>query len=386
MKKEILDNIYNSKRNVIIDGDMSTGKTSNVGFSLVKKIIDNDESMLILDSKEEYLNKYYNDLKNKDYNIVIINMKDYTKSEGWNILEYPYNLYKNGYIDSSIKYLDKITNELFITGPELDPFWSNSAGNFFKGIALSLFEDAKEEEINLSSISTIINDTNENEKINYVAEYFRTKEKTDPAYICASGTVFMPKETMGGIIATAKQFLNPIVNKKDLNILLSKTTFDLETLLNRKNAIFLINSEDETDISSLISIFINQLYLFLKDNKNNNNFNFVLDNFDSINDISNLKNILSSCISHNIKFYITTRDKEELEKKYSNYINKLSNSISLDDDQVSIRINNQIMNFNNEIIEEQQSIPVIDYPSVVHNEINIFNLKKYVLENIKVDK
>ena len=107
MKKEILKEMLNSKKNLIVSGDISSGKTSNVLFPLVEEAINDGQSLFILDSKEEYINKYYNDLKNKNYNIIILNLRDLNKSDGWNPLEYPYNLYKKGMIDEAIDYIEK---------------------------------------------------------------------------------------------------------------------------------------------------------------------------------------------------------------------------------------------------------------------------------------
>ena len=88
----MIDKIYNFNRNLIVDGKLSAGKTTNVMFPLVEKMIDNSESLFILDSKEEYLNKYYNTLKSNNYNVITINLRNMDKSEGWNPLEYPYQL------------------------------------------------------------------------------------------------------------------------------------------------------------------------------------------------------------------------------------------------------------------------------------------------------
>ena len=55
MKKEILEKMLNSKKNLIVSGDISTGKTENVVFPVVEEIINNNQSMLVLDSKEEYI-------------------------------------------------------------------------------------------------------------------------------------------------------------------------------------------------------------------------------------------------------------------------------------------------------------------------------------------
>ena len=58
MKKEMLEEIINSKKNLIVDGDTLSGKTTNVLFPLVDEMIKRKESIFILDSKEEYINEY----------------------------------------------------------------------------------------------------------------------------------------------------------------------------------------------------------------------------------------------------------------------------------------------------------------------------------------
>ena len=110
MRKEIIDKIYNSNKNLIVNGDISSGKTTNVMFPLVEEVIENSESLFIIDSKEEYLNKYYENLKENNYNIIILNLRDMVKSEGWNPLEYPYKLYKNGNVDESLDYINNVYN------------------------------------------------------------------------------------------------------------------------------------------------------------------------------------------------------------------------------------------------------------------------------------
>ena len=85
-------------------------------------------------------------------------------------------------------------------------------------------------------------------------------------------------------------------------------------------AIFIVNSEEDNSLSPLTSIFIQELYGQISKNLLKKEFDFILDNFDTINYISNLKGILSACISKNIKFYLITRDMKLLEPKYSSYI------------------------------------------------------------------
>ena len=109
----MIDKIYNFNRNLIVDGKLSAGKTTNVMFPLVEKMICNSESLFVLDSKEEYLNKYYNTLKSYDYNVIIINLRNMDKSEGWNPLEYPYQLYKCGDKDGAIDLIERLAKTIY---------------------------------------------------------------------------------------------------------------------------------------------------------------------------------------------------------------------------------------------------------------------------------
>lgn len=381
MKEKMLDKIYDSKRNLIIYGDMSTGKTSNINYPMVEKMIQNKESFLILDSKKEYINKYYDGLKKENYNVVIVNLSDVNKSEGFNPLEYPYGLYKENHMDEAIKIVEQISQELFNDENSSDPFWANSARDFFIGIVLGLYEDAKEIEINLVSVNSLISESEQN--LNDFMQYFRLKDKNNTAYVCASGTVFAPEETKGGIISFTKQKLRPFIDRKYLNLLLSKTTFHLNDLLNKKNAIFLICEEEDKEITPLVSIFIKQIYLYLSKSILRSTFHFILDNFDIIEYFPNLKEILSSCISKNIKFILTTRDKEQFEKKYSTYINKVSNQVEVDEQNIFIKINNKTVSIRNKMNENVSYDIDIDYPMLQNKNLNIFDLRNYLLNHEK---
>ena len=192
-EKMMIDKIYNFNRNLIVDGKLSAGKTTNVMFPLVKKMINNSESLFILDSKEEYLNKYYNTLKSNGYNVIIINLRNMDKSEGWNPLEYPYQLYKCGDKDGAIEHIERLAKTIYYKSFNEDPFWSMTAGDLFKGLVLSLFEDGKENEINLTSINSMLDKgMNKFGAKDYLTEYFNDKNPDSKAYTFASTTVLAP--------------------------------------------------------------------------------------------------------------------------------------------------------------------------------------------------
>lgn len=378
MKKEIIEKILNGKKNLIVSGNISSGKTLNVLFPLVKEIINKRESLLVIDSKEEYINEYYNDLKNKNYNIIILNLRNLNKSEGWNPLEYPYNLYKNGKKDEAIDYIEKLSKIIFYEDSNIDQFWSLSASDFYTGIVLGLFEDGKKDEINLNSVNLMFNEVDNKFKMSdYVTEYFKLKNPISQPYIFASSTIFAPKETKGSIVSTAKQKLRTYVSREMLNYLLNKTTFDYNNILTKPTAIVLIVKDEDKYINNIATMFIEQLFAILVNSKNQNKFNFVLDNIDVLENIYELTNMLSSGISRNIRFEIATRSYKDLTKKYGNYITSLCDLIEIDK-EIKSSINNE------EFIDKVEPLqpPIInidiEYPTLKRNIIKTFDLKTFV--------
>lgn len=291
---------------------------------------------------------------------------------GYNPLEYPYQLYKQNKIDETIKYLEQFSMDIFGDDNYNDPFWENSARSLFIGLALSLYEDAKENEIHLVSISYILEELNSN--INDVKEYFRRKDKNSAIYTCVSSTIFAPEETKGGIVSFAQEKLRPFVDREYLNLLLSKTSFPFTEIYKKNTAIFLICEEEDNEITPLLSTIIKQVYYYLSKQILNKSFNFILDNFDIIKHFNNLKEILSSSISKNIKFILTTRDKQRLEEKYSNYMNKISNDIEVTEKEVVIKINGETTVIKNEKII-RSSLSQVVYPILKNRTLNIFNIK-----------
>lgn len=382
MRKEIIDKICNSNKNLIVNGDISSGKTTNVMFPLVEEMINNSESLFIIDSKEEYLNKYYEKLKENNYNIIILNLRDMVKSEGWNPLEYPYKLYKNGNVDESLDYISKLAKTIYHVSENQDPFWEMSASDLFTGLVLSLFEDGKEDEINLCSINSMFNcvDKKFGSK-DLVTEYFKEKDPESKAYTFASTTLLAPKETKGGILSVARQKLRLFISRDNLNILTNKTTFKMDDIENKKTVIFFIAKDESTSLSAMAIMFIEQLYMFLVNKKLTNKFNFILDNFDSINKSDNLIDILSSCVSRKIKLCIVTRSIEDLYAKYDKYIGKLSDVIYVDSEGIKSLENNKF-----EVLEsELKSVDIpeakIDFNESKPVEIKTFDLQKFVINS-----
>ena len=383
MKNEILEKVLKAHKNLIVTGDVASGKTTNVLFPIVDNAINNKESLFILDSREEYINKYYDKLKENNYNIVILNLRDMDKSEGWNPLEYPYNLYKNGDVDKAQEYLEKIGKIIFYENSSIDPFWSSTASDFFTGVTLALFEDGKQEEVNFNSVNNMFNGIDKKYGLSdYITTYFKSKDVTSKPYIFASTTFLAPKETKGSILSVARQKLRLYVSREKLSYLMNKTTFNFEDVASKPTAIILIARDENKSLNTLSAMFIEQLYAILLDRKTKVKFNFVLDNFDIIEKCNDLVDILGSCLSRNIKVYLATRSLEKLSDEYGSYMLKLCDLISIRNDDIKLVINNTEEStekeFKNVVINNAQ----IDYPTLNTLKINLFDIEQ-VVRNLK---
>lgn len=335
-------------KNKVFIGNIGSGKTRSI-CNLVDKQIDNNESLFILDSKYEYINKYYDLLQDCDYNTKIIDLRELSNSETFNPLLLPYEIYKEKKSDLYLEMLEKVSKYIVNSTDAIDPFWENSAADLITGIILSLFYKGKMEEINFSSVDAIIN-------CGALESYF-SEYKDTQAWMYASASINAPRETLGGIIATARQKIRMYVSRDNLSKYLSTTSFEYKELLNNKMAIFFVNYDSTSTYNDLVNIFISELYMYLESNMKTN-FNFVLDNFDSLGYMYDFKEMFSAANNYKMSFIIGTRDIYELESKYCNLSN-VSDKVLAND------------------LEMEQG-EKRDYANKLVDEVSVIDLSKFI--------
>lgn len=344
------------KNKNLILGKISTGKTSNIIFPEVEKLIDEGKNIIIVDNKEEYYKTYMKDLKEKGYKTYVINFKDSEKSNGFNPLLLPYKLYKNNKKDIAVKIVEEIALEIIKNDKAIDPFWQDSASTYFIGLTLLLFKNAKEEEINLGSVQMILSQTELNkENQERFKNYINTLDIVSLEYILLAGTAFAPAETRGGIISVLKQELNKYIAKENLLNLLCTNELDLSNI-NEKTAIFVITNNDYT---RLVNVLLDQVMLI-----DNTNFNYILDNFDSLTKVLELENLLD--LSNDNKIYVVSRNIEALKDKHGKFISdKFENIVEAKEGEYSL---NKIGNYN-------------EYPKIDKIKHNYFNFIEFMNKN-----
>ncbi len=309
----------------LIIGSTGSGKTEMMVQPMVKALAKKGESMIITDPKGEIYERNAEELKEKGYNIVLLNFREPQKGNSWNPLGLPYSLYKEGNQDKANELLDDLAMNILYDekSQNADPFWEKTSADYFCGLALALFEDAKEEEINLNSINLMT--TVGEEKFagsTYVKEYFNTKDPASPAYVNASSTLMAPSDTKGSILSVFKQKIKLFTSRENLSEMLSKSDFDMKEIGRKKTAVFLVIQDEKKTYHSLVTIFIKQCYETLIDvaqeagGKLPYRTNFILDEFANMPPLKDVTTMVTAARSRNIRFNFIIQNYAQLSQVY----------------------------------------------------------------------
>ena len=265
-------------------------------------------------------------LKKRGYNVVLLNLRDPQKGSGWNPLHLPYKYFKNGNADKANELTDDLAMNILYdeNAQNQDPFWEKTSADYFSGICLGLFEDAKEEEINLNSVNafTTIGEEKCGPNTVYVNEYFKSKDPNSPAYISASSTIVAPTDTKGSILSVFKQKLRLFAARENLSEMLSHSDFDFEDIGSKKTAVFIIVQDEKKTYHSLVTIFLKQCYEALVDYAQKNGgklpyrTNFILDEFANMPPLKDVDTMVSAARSRKMRFYFVIQNYAQLAEVY----------------------------------------------------------------------
>ena len=317
--------VDNGEYHNLIIGSTGSGKTECVVKPLVNLLSKKGESMVITDPKGEiyqYCGEY---LKKQGYNIVILNFRDPEKGNSWNPLALPYMYYKQGNQDKATELLEDVSLNILYDKSEGgdSAFWQKSAADYFSGLTMGLFMDAKEKEVNLNSINfmSTVGEERRGTKT-YIQEYFNLKGEASPAYIFASNTINAPNDTKGGILSTFRQKIRLFSTKENLSEMLSYSDFDMRDIGNKKTAVFMIIHDEKKTYHGLMTIFIKQCYETLIDCAQANGgkltyrTNIILDEFANMPPLKDVDSMVTAARSRAIRFSFIIQNFAQLNDVY----------------------------------------------------------------------
>ena len=193
--------------NMII-GSTGSGKSQALSFPFIRVMAKAGESMIVTDPKGELYEKTANELKERGYNVIVLNFRDPQNGNCWNPFSIPYKLFKEGKEDKAIELLEDLAKNILYdeSSKGQDPFWENSSADYFTGLAYALFQDATEDQVNINSINYMAS-VGENKLggTTYIKEYFSEKSQDSTEYIKANSTINAPTDTKGSILSVFNQ-------------------------------------------------------------------------------------------------------------------------------------------------------------------------------------
>ena len=314
--------IDNSEVNSLVIGTTGSGKTQSTLLPQARLSIRAGETIVVNDIKGEIKELLTEDLNKHGYNTIVINLGDPTNSNFYNPLKMPHDLYKNGNRDQAMELLENIAYYLLSEkkSNNSDPFWENSAINYFTGLALYLFEKSNEE-VTLNSILDLSTEINSSkEKLEAIKSEIANNQS---ANINLIGILQAPVETRGSIISVFSQKIKLYVSRQNLSNMMSKTDFDMIEAINGKTAIFIVSGTAQY-ASSLISLIINQIYycIDIYGNKKKR-VNVLLDEFGKMKAMKDIISIINNSRSINIKLTLFIMSFLELKNAYGDELTEL---------------------------------------------------------------
>ena len=318
--------VDNGEFHSLVIGSSGSGKTLCVVKPMVNILAKNNESMIITDPKGEIYQESAEYLKSLGYKVIVLNFREPTHGSAWNPLALPYQFYKAGNKDKAIELLDDVSSSILDVTNKSDPFWEKSASSFFAGCALSLFENAKEEETNLNSINAMTTDGDERFGTSkYINEYFKMMGTKSNAYTFASGTIESPNETQGGILASFREKIRTFTSRDNLSEMLGHSDFDMREIGKGKTAVFLIIHDEKTTYHGLATIFVKQCYETLIDVAQENGgklphrTNFILDEFANMPALKDVTTMVTAARSRQIRFTFIIQNFAQLNEVYGEH-------------------------------------------------------------------
>jgi type IV secretion system protein VirD4 len=329
------DKIYvdDSAVNNLIIGTSRSGKGETVIFPTIDVYsrANKQPSMIINDPKGELAAASFDTLKNRGYDIYILNLMDPDNSMSYQLLQIIIDAYKAKDYSTAQLLCNTLTYSLYTDPSAKDKFWQNSAKSLVNALILAITKDCiernEEEKITMYTIANLLADLGskeDDEGNNELDMFFRKRDDFDVAKMQYATSNFAKGTTRGGIFATAMEKLT-IFTFDGIARMTSKNSCNLEDVGfgDKPIAIFMVTPDYDSSNHVIPSIFVRQLYFILAKKaslspgrKCKREVVYLLDEAGNMPPIEGFANILTVCLGRNIRFNIIIQAYTQLEDLY----------------------------------------------------------------------
>lgn len=307
-------------KNVLIVGGSGSGKTR---FWLKPNLLQMHSSYVVTDPKGSIAVECGNALLKNGYRIKIFNTINFKKSMKYN----PF-----AYIHSEKDILKLVTTLIANTKGESkggDDFWLKAETLLYTALIGYIYFEAPEEEQNFSTLLEMINAMevreDDEEFKNPVDLMFDELEQRDPDHFAVRQYAkykLAAGKTAKSILVSCGARLAPF-DIKELRDLTAYDELDLDTLGDRKTALFLIMSDTDGTFNFLISMIYTQLFNLLCEKADDVyggrlpvHVRCLIDEAANIGQIPNLEKLVATIRSREISACLVLQAKSQLKAIY----------------------------------------------------------------------
>ena len=306
--------------NACIIGSSGSGKTR---FWLTPQLLQAHSSYVCVDPKGGVLSQVGAFLQRRGYQVKVFNSIDFSKSMHYNPLSYIHNE------ADILKFVDTLIANTKGEGKEGDPFWTKAETLLYCALIAYIIFEAPAEDRNINTLVDMISgmDVKEDDEsyMNAVDYMFKGLEKRKPdcfavkqykKYKLASG------KTAKSILISCGARLAPF-DIKELRDLMSYDELELDTLGDRKTALFLIMSDTDSTFNFVIAMLQSQLFNLLCDKADDEyggklpvHVRCLLDEFANIGQIPQFEKLIATIRSREISASIILQSQSQLKAIY----------------------------------------------------------------------
>ena len=307
--------------NVLVIGGSGAAKTR--GY-VKPNILEANSNYVITDPKMEVLTATGGYLKRQGYDIRVLNLVDLSQSDGYN----PFRYLRDE--KDALKLVNTLIQATTPKGShESDPFWSKSETALLQAIILMLFQEAPEYEQNFSMVLRVLEyaevKEDDDEYVPPLDLLFRAMEYENPESVALRQyKVFKQAagKTAKSILISCGARLAPF-DIKELRELMETDEMELDTIGDRKTALFVIISDTDDTFNFVVSILYTQLFNLLCDKADDEyggrlpvHVRCLLDEFANIGQIPKFEKLIATIRSREISASIILQSQSQLKAIY----------------------------------------------------------------------
>lgn len=318
--------VNTENEHTIIFGGTASKKTRTLLIPTILSLAQAGESMVVIDIKGELSNgitfpEIRGVLEANHYDCRFLNFRT-MDGDGYNILQEPARVYRNGNKDEGCTMANDINTNLgaIYAKSSADPFWLKTAVPWLNGIERLLFEMCEDErQINLATLSNYMDD----DSCDNIRRIIGMIESSHNTLTMLRNVLAEPERTRMSTLATANSMVADFANSNKLLKMLSTSTFDIHDIHRRRTALFIIVPDEVDTYAGIVGIILKQITATLVQDAYamggslKRRVNLLCD--ESCNYyIPGMSRAISAHRSRNIRWYLVCQSLKQLKTCYPN--------------------------------------------------------------------